>query len=426
MVTPVKFIEYKHHLVVEDNKLITRKFICLLMSDDTLRFTNFHRYAKNPNRKLKHISENSHNRISFINQMLNYAFFHRGLCRLSDITPDIICDFFNDFGRVTLPGDDEYKHRQKGTVLRCVNVILDFFELYLEENKNANFKVDDLFTYVERRNDHGKIYKTKVPRFEITYTKTDKAIFRDLPNKVFEVIFSHIMTHHPELLALISLSAFAGLRPSESCNVRRPDSPLGPGIIFTEIDGKVIKAEIDLREIKPLRSDLKPLGGIKKKRMQRVPDIFLEAFVDSYNTYMQYMNGRKYEKEYGALTVNKQGKAYTYDSYRNKFSKILKNEIIPILLKDEDPEITLYGRILLENNLTPHVFRHWYTVQLVLSGISEPGILMKLRGDSNPESSLHYIQDKSDLEKQFRKVSNNAFEDLYMKAEYRKENKKND
>lgn len=68
-----------------------------------------------------------------------------------------------------------------------------------------------------------------------------------------------------------------------------------------------------------------------------------------------------------------------------------------------------YGRTLMEHNISPHIFRHWYTVQLVLSGVNDPGTLMYYRGDKSPESALTYLQNKSELEKQFRKVNNEIF-----------------
>ena len=42
----------------------------------------------------------------------------------------------------------------------------------------------------------------------------------------------------------------AGLRPSEACNVRRPDSVLGPGMRFEMRDGQIVNVIIDLREEK--------------------------------------------------------------------------------------------------------------------------------------------------------------------------------
>lgn len=99
----------------------------------------------------------------------------------------------------------------------------------------------------------------------------------------------------------------------------------------------------------------------------------------------------------------------TYNSYYLKFREIIKNEMIPIYLKSDDPEVVLYGHTLMENPLSPHVFRHWYTVQLVLSGIENPGILQDFRGDKSPESALTYINSKGDLEKQYSKITNETF-----------------
>ena len=64
----------------------------------------------------------------------------------------------------------------------------------------------------------------------------------------------------------------------------------------------------------------------------------------------------------------------------------------------------------MEHSLSPHVFRHWFTVQLVLSGINEPGTLMAFRGDTSPESALTYINNKGELEKQFSKITNETFD----------------
>ena len=77
---------------------------------------------------------------------------------------------------------------------------------------------------------------------------------------------------------------------------------------------------------------------------------------------------------------------------------------MPILLASNDPELVLYGQTLMEHNLSPHVFRHWYTVQLVLSGVNNPGVLMAYRGDTSPESALTYINSKGELEKQYGRI----------------------
>ncbi len=50
------FKVYRHTLVAEESLLLTRKFIVLVDDQGFLHFTNFHKFIKNPNRKisLKH------------------------------------------------------------------------------------------------------------------------------------------------------------------------------------------------------------------------------------------------------------------------------------------------------------------------------------------------------------------------------------
>lgn len=407
------FVVYKHNFVVKNNKLITRQFIVLKHEDGTLQFTDFHKYVKSPTNRVKRYESDGNNRFTFVVQLLNYAFFYVGIKQLDDITAEIIEDFLNAYGMCDLPTDNDNTHRQKSTVERCVSVIMDFMEVYITERKGkCHIKKDDLYVYKNKRDHHHKVIKVKVPRFDVVYISNPTPIFRDIPNKAFDMLFHHIATNHQDILGLVMLSAFGGLRPSEACNVRRADSPLGAGMLFDVIDGELARVEIDISEELNIRSDLHSVGNIKKERRQQIPDIFLGAFRDSYNIYVNHIKNKKYEKDYGAFTVNKQGKAMTCDSYRKKFQTIIRDEMIPIYLASDDPEMVIYGRILMEHKLSPHVFRHWFTVQLVLSGIDNPGELMYWRGDTSPESALTYLQNKGDLEKQYRRVNNEVFDYL--------------
>lgn len=97
-----------------------------------------------------------------------------------------------------------------------------------------------------------------------------KAIFRDIFEGAYEILMDTIITEQPDIIMLVALSSFAGLRPSEACNVFRTDSPLGEGIRFIEYNGKVDDIIIDLSHERNLRSDAKSVGDIKKERMQKV------------------------------------------------------------------------------------------------------------------------------------------------------------
>lgn len=406
-----RFSVYKHNFVYGNNQLVTKQFIVLCHADGTKTFTDFHKYVKNPNRKIKKFSENGNNRFTFVAKFLNYAFFTKGIDSLSELTVEIGIEFLNAYGMHELPDDDEYVHRSEQTVEKCVNAVFDFYINLINDKKSGcKIKENDLYKTVTKRNKYGKAVREKVPVFEVYYIESNRPpIYRDIPNKAFTLLFDHIVTNHTDLLGIVMHQAFAGLRPSEACNVRRVDSKLGAGIKIKEVQGELRGVTIDLENELNLRSDLLSVGGIKKERTALVPDIFLSAYKEAYDIYTEYMEGNPYEAEYGAFSVNKQGKALTYDSYYKKFRSIIKDEMIPIYLQNDDPEVVLYGQTLMEHSLSPHVFRHWYTVQLVLSGIEHPGTLQKLRGDKSVESALTYINGKGDLEKHYSKVTNETF-----------------
>lgn len=405
------FAVYNHKIIMPYEQMLIRKFIVLVREDGTMTFTDFHRYARSPRNSVVNISRKHGTRFMYIVKFLNYAFFERKISKLDDLTADVICDFLNRYGRGDLMDDNEDTARSEATVRACVSAIMDFVELYIDDKKtHPKMKKDDLYTWVNRRDKKtGQVHKVKTPKFEVVYTGNGRMIYRDIPEQAFNMIFGHIREKHKDILMLVALSAFCGLRPSEACNVRRADSQLGPGILFDVINGHTQRIFIDLKKEMNLRSDRVLVGSIKKERKQEMPDIFVNAFVETYNEYMDYMNGKRYEADYGALTVNSRGMAMTYERYRQIFSGIIHDEIIPMMLASNEPELVIYGRTLMEHNISPHIFRHWYTVQLVLSGVNDPGTLMYYRGDKSPESALTYLQNKSELEKQFRKVNNEMF-----------------
>ena len=319
----------------------------------------------------------------------------------------MVREFLNDYGKGVLPDDE--KTRTESTVNLCIRIIMDFLECIYENNKNScTFKLIDLYKIVEVRNKRGKLIKKKVPVFTVHYISNERQIFRDIPESVFSIILEYIIQKHKDILMLVALSAFAGLRPSESCNVRRNDSVFGAGIRFELVNGEITDIVIDLKKEINLRSDLKRVGSIKKERIQRVYPAFLNAFYECYKIYMEYIEGNRYEAEYGALSVNKQGKAMTYANYYGKFNNII-DEVIPILLSSDQPEVINYGCLLQEHSISPHIFRHWFSVKLTLIGEDVSG-LMFWRGDKSPESALTYLQSKSDLEKQYLKVNNEIFD----------------
>ena len=384
------FAVYEHQLVLENKQVISRKFI-VLRDGASLRFTNFHEYVL-PKRSVKSITSNGISRFDFVVPLLNFLFFEKGIHTLDEMTVDMVSEYLNLYGLKKLPW-----------------VILDFLERFIDDRKGkCLLKKSDLYRDTVVRDKYGKTIKVKRPVFDVLYSGDGKRIFRDIPNAAFDLIFNTIFTYHKDLLMLVALQAFAGLRPSEACNVRRQDSALGPGMIFHYLnhgeDGDdIVTVELDLRKELILRSDNKKVGGIKKERKE----------------YMKHIEGRKYEAEYGPLNINRDGKCMTYAAYYTSFKTIVAKEIVPELLNSNDPELVIYGHLVLENGISPHIFRHWYTVQLVLAGVETVNELMSWRGDKSPESALTYLNDKGELMRKYKRVQGETFNYLSWLAEKR-------
>ena len=358
-------------------------------------------------------------RYTYVTMLLNYVFFDKyNINTLSDMTVEMIQNFLNDYGMKRLPGDSKDTCRSKKTVNLVVSYIIDFLEHLLKDNTNLfTFTFADLFKEVEifAPKSHRGITTKYVPIFDVLCLEEyQKDIFRDMPISVFEIFLDQVISKHKRILMLFALCSFAGLRPSEACNVYREDSPICRGIRFTIIDGHIEEILIDITQERVMRSDLKSVGKIKRERIAKVFPAFNQVFMDCYSLYMDFMEGKKYESDYGPLTINRYGRAITYQSFYDEFAVVVK-ECIPRLLSSNNAEMINYGHLLLENNISPHVLRHWFSVQLTLMGV-EFNVLQSYRGDKSPESSLIYLNNKSEIVKKYRHVANETYDYQIWKA----------
>lgn len=413
------FSVYEHKIVYDTDKLITKNLIVLRDKDGNIvAWTDFHKYARSGKKSAsRSLYSGNDKRCVTIAKLLNYVFWEKyHITKLEDMEIQMVREFLQDYGLCRLPSDNSDIHRSKSTVNLCITHVIDFIDLMKHDYPNAKIKLNELYRHEKVFSKRKKRYVTKkVPTFEINYRPQNKKILRDLPEGAFKILINEIMANHKNILMLVALSAFAGLRPSECCNVRRADSILGPGIRFEIDNGEVEEVYIDLLEEKNLRSDLVSVGGIKKERIQKVYHAFLEPFLQCYNVYMEYIEDKPYEAEYGALTNTSTGKAYTYDSYYQEFRKVVK-DCIPIMLESDDAKVVNYGHMLMEYNISPHIFRHWFSVKLTLYGEDVAG-LMSWRGDKSPESALTYLHNKGELEKEYERVSDEIFNYSLWKSE---------
>lgn len=391
---------YEHKLIGPDGVLYTRAFIVLKDKYGVIvRFTRLHNYLGIYEGKVyRPITADALNRGRYVCMMLNYILIEKHdvyhINHVFDISKEALTEFFSQYALST-KANGNYRGAQ--SIEKCVAAVTLFMKKLLQKHgKDMSVKKKDLFIEKEVYTGKTRIEKRLVPDFQVVGLGSKEPIFRDIPTEIFQVLLEQALRYTPDIAFAIALQAFAGLRPGEVCNVRREDSPLGAGIRFTFVNGRLVRAEIDLRREVALRSDGVPCGRIKKERLQCVYSPFLEAFYLIYQKHKDYLQDKAYEAKFAPMFINNRGMAMTYESYRSRFDVLISKHLRPFLIHHERPDFRLYGQLLYENKLGPHALRHWFSVQLALRG-EDISQLQFWRGDSDPQSAFLYLQNKGDL-----------------------------
>jgi len=401
---------YNHKLVIQDSRLVNMKFIVIKTDKNTIvKFTKLHKYISvGKGKTAVRVDATAGNKPYFVCKMLNFLFIENAykykLSSIEDITPKHLEDFMYDY---SMNHGETLQYPTESTVNTCVNVIIDFMDNYLKIHDYNRWKEHEFFTTVTVRNRHKNYGEKKVPSFNVVHSGKIKTIFRDMPNSVFNLIMSYAATHYRQIFFLMAISAFTGMRPSEACNIRQEISPLGKGIYVYRQGTKVTKIKLDIREEKQLRSDLVFVGGIKSERWQEVYPCFINAFMNAYELHLEYLSTKEFESEFCPMNINTNGVAMTYDNYFQTFRRMI-DEMKPMFINHSNPEISTFGHMLLETNIAPHIFRHWFSVRLTLYGEDVAG-LQHWRGDRSPLSAITYIKNKGELSKQLAHTNNVMF-----------------
>lgn len=384
----------------DEGLLYTRSFIVLKNGYGVItRFTRFHEFmGVYDNQTYRPLTANPEGKMYFVVAMLNHVLIdhgaENGIRHVFGITKPMLASFFDAYALEALA---DGSHRNAERVKQCISTVT-LFMYKLAWKYGGYMKIKRAELYVERTfmTKKGKQIKRKVPDFQATGIVDANVIFRDIPTKVIEILIPMAFRYAPDIALAMCPQAFAGLRASEAMNVRQESSPYGPGLIITEVGGKVHGIKIDLRKELVLRSDGTEIGLIKKARMQDVYPPFVGTVAMAYQLHKQYLQNVKYEPEYAPMFVNSKGMAMSYEIYRLKFKKLIKEHLRPELIRSSDPELKIYGQMLYENDLGTHALRHWFTVQLVLRG-EDIGTIQSYRGDKNPETAFQYLQNKGEL-----------------------------
>lgn len=399
---------YNHRLITKDSITYTRSFIVIRNKFGIIvHFTNLHNYACiYENKVFVPLAADSEARLHYICMMLNYVLIkHYDKFRIDhvfNVNREALECFFRDYAMEKQPNG---KYRGEQSIERCVYAVVAFFrKLRWKFGNHVVLKNEDLFTEKTVYNKYGKSKKKKVPVFQVRGIRKTGEAFRELPTKAFKILLSLAFRYTPDIAFGICLQAFAGLRAGEVCNVRQEGAPSGNGIIFTQVENRTIKIEINLTRELMMRSDGVVCGKIKKERMQCVYPPFLAAFTAAHELHKKFLATRNYELDYCPMFINNHGVAMTYDDYARRFRSLVDNHFRAVLLESDDPECRIYGQLLYENNLTTHALRHWFSVQLTLRG-EEIAQIQYWRGDKSPESAFMYLQNKGDLIKEIESAN---------------------
>jgi len=391
---------YNHRLISSNGVMYSRPFIVVKNNYNVIvRFTNLHNYAGIYEKKVfVPITSDAETKLHYICKMLNYVLIqHYDRFRINHVfkvSREALECFFRDYAMEKLP-NGEYRGEQ--SVENCTHAVTSFFQkLHRKFGDYLLLRNEDLFTETIVYEKHTKKRIKNIPAFQVRGIPKINEPFRELPTAPFRILLNLAFRYAPDIAFAICLQTFAGLRAGEVCNVRQEGTPAGNGLVFTKIDNRTRKIEIDLRRELVMRSDGVVCGKIKKERIQCVYPPFMEAFTAAYEHHKRFLAGRLYESEYSPMFINSRGMAMTYDNYARRFKKLVQNHFRAALLECDDPECRIYGQLLYENDLTTHALRHWFSVQLTLRG-EDIAQIQFWRGDKNPESAFAYLQNKGDL-----------------------------
>lgn len=358
--------------------------------------------------------------LHYICKALNYIMFEHWakyrVPRVTDVTQSMIFEFFQSY--CTIPKDkcgEAYRSQQ--SIDKCVSTVSNFFaNVASVVGPNCAVQPGDLLQRIFYR--RGKTSRREYECYRPIWRRTAEhsvggGLLRDIPESVMQELLVQAKIHDPMLYFAIVCGITAGIRPGETMNLRREDSPLSvvPGIKLRLYGSTVNSVQLDLTREFEMRSDGIIVGRIKKERTVEIYKPFISEFLEAYRFHTKLISRFSYEKEYAPMFITRSGKAMTDDTYRKRLQGLVSKHLRPHLLQSESPEQQAYGMLLQNHNLPPHALRHYFTVRLVLRGLGVSE-LMYYRGDKSNESALTYLQNKGEIIRKLEETHAKAMERL--------------
>lgn len=394
-------------MVIEDGRIQNYCFIVIREKETgvILEFTPYTQLLRFATRTIDTREYHTIRKLGvFICTFLNYVLIDKYEEFQIDDLRDITIEHGNAFLEAYARGDIGGKEKTLATIEEYADRLVALYskikDFYKKEAKNLykyEFKNPEWQGFNKNNNYRNRVKKYK-SYFSIKVNNPIRkgTIFRDMPEEIFWIMLNLSKLYYPELTFAIALQAFAGLRPGEVCNVRQAIDPKSAGIKYRRNGSKLTLFEINLKNKYVLRSDLKDVGGIKKKREQQVYTSYLPIIDELYKEHMKILSEYELEDGYYPMFVNRDGKALMVNSYREKIHRLVNHYLRDELLQSENSMYRHYGQLLTTNKLAPHFLRHFFTVRLVLDNVP-PTTIAWWRGDNSIDTALIYCGNKEEL-----------------------------
>lgn len=411
----VRFAVDSRQYEIEGGGLSRQSFIVVRENtfNTIIRYTGLERYANALNPKAgKDATAPNEKRLYIIVAFLNWILIDQyekyQIKRLSYITFECIEDFCTMYAT----RKNKYnRYNSKETIQKHINYLVGFLHTLQKRKFLKNIRADVLTRTIIAKVDGRDVMKV-VSSVDYRYIeqKPLKKI-RDLPDSVFQALFFVASIHDPMMVLAFAAQAFSGLREGEVLNLRGMDSCFGPGLFFTECAGQIVDVELDVTNEYLMRNDAVKKEDIKRYRKPRVYPLFVNDFVAIYEKHIKMLETYKRENSKPLFIndrPNKNGiyEALTYRSYLDRFDRLLI-KLQEYLMKSENLEMKTFADLMLTAKVVPHSFRHYFTVQVLLSekGDDILPVLMYWRGDRSPQACIPYIRNKGHFKKMYKRVN---------------------
>ena len=348
----------------------------------------------------------------YVSKALNYIFkenfWKNKVTKLTDVTADMVFDAFDHYSE-TRQSDSPNGFPSQQSINKYIYAVSSFFANVALLAPDSSISPDELMKreVVVKRQGQGQKVETYVPIYRLkTKRCAASALMREIPVDAMQILISQAEVHDPMLVFAIIASSTAGLRVGELCNMRQEHSPVSyaPGIMFHYVGSTVTSVKIDLTREYSLRADpTVDIGGIKKHRVVTVYPGFIAEFMQGYRYHQSLLEKIQYDKAFCPMFVDRNGQAMTRRTMHERFKALVNEHFIPALYDSGKIHLVAYAQDLESLSLTPHALRHYFTVRLVLEGLSREAIA-DFRGDRSLESAEIYVRNKGAFAKQLQAV----------------------